>query len=152
MTWPFPRVQHFCNWHLCIFSECAKQNKTKNNWVTLGTAWLRTLCSLLKQGTQSCLTLGDPMDCSLPGSSVHGIFQTRILEWFAIFLLLEIFSTQGSNPCLLSWQVDSLSLSHPGSPCNTIPQFPEFILTLIPGHHLHCWPIYFPINKHNSVS
>ena len=33
---------------------------------------------------QSCLTLYDLMDCSLPGSSVHGIFQTRILEWVAI--------------------------------------------------------------------
>ena len=33
---------------------------------------------------QSCLTLCNPMDCSLPGSSVHGIFQTRILEWVAI--------------------------------------------------------------------
>ena len=33
---------------------------------------------------QSCPTLGDPMDCSLPGSSVHGIFQARVLEWGAI--------------------------------------------------------------------
>ena len=33
---------------------------------------------------QSCLTLSDPMDCSLPGSSVHGIFQARVLEWGAI--------------------------------------------------------------------
>ena len=33
---------------------------------------------------QSCLTLSDPMDCSSPGSSVHGIFQTRVLEWDAI--------------------------------------------------------------------
>ena len=32
---------------------------------------------------QSCPTLSDPMDCSLPGSSVHGIFQTRVLEWSA---------------------------------------------------------------------
>ena len=31
--------------------------------------------------TQSCLTLRDPMDCSPPGSSVHGIFQARVLEW-----------------------------------------------------------------------
>ena len=30
---------------------------------------------------QSCLTLSDPMDCSLPGSSIHGIFQARVLEW-----------------------------------------------------------------------
>ena len=33
---------------------------------------------------QSCLTLCDPMDCSPPGSSVHGIFQARVLEWGAI--------------------------------------------------------------------
>ena len=33
---------------------------------------------------QSCQTLCDPMDCSLPGSSVHGIFQARVLEWIAI--------------------------------------------------------------------
>ena len=33
---------------------------------------------------QSSLTLSDPMDCSLPGSSVHGIFQARVLEWGAI--------------------------------------------------------------------
>ena len=33
---------------------------------------------------QSCSTLCDPMDCSLPGSSIHGIFQARILEWVAI--------------------------------------------------------------------
>ena len=33
---------------------------------------------------QSCPTLGDPMDCSPPGSSVHGIFQARVLEWGAI--------------------------------------------------------------------
>ena len=32
---------------------------------------------------QSCMTLSDPMDCSLPGFSVHGIFQARVLEWGA---------------------------------------------------------------------
>ena len=34
--------------------------------------------------TQSCPTLSDHMDCSLPGSSIHGIFQARVLEWVAI--------------------------------------------------------------------
>ena len=33
---------------------------------------------------QSCSTLSDPMDCSLPGSSIHGIFQASVLEWGAI--------------------------------------------------------------------
>ena len=37
--------------------------------------------------TQSRSTLSDPMDCSLPGSSAHGIFQARVLEWSAILLL-----------------------------------------------------------------
>ena len=37
-----------------------------------------------REVTQSCLTPSDPMDCSLPGSSVHGIFQARVLEWGAI--------------------------------------------------------------------
>ena len=36
------------------------------------------------EDAKSCLTLSDPMDCSLPGSSVHGIFQARVLEWDAI--------------------------------------------------------------------
>ena len=36
---------------------------------------------------QSCLTLSDPLDCSLPGSSVHWIFQARGLEWGAIAFL-----------------------------------------------------------------
>ena len=42
---------------------------------------------------QSCLTLSDPMGCSLPGSSVHGIFQARVLEWGA-----TAFSSNGGDP------------------------------------------------------
>ena len=45
-----------------------------------------------REVAQSCPTLSDPMDCSLPGSSVHGIFQARVLEWGAIaFAVLKIF-------------------------------------------------------------
>ena len=40
---------------------------------------------------QSCLILCDPMDCSLPGSSVHGILQARILEW------IVMYSSRGSS-------------------------------------------------------
>ena len=42
---------------------------------------------------QSCPTLSDPMDCSPPSSSIHGIFQARVLEWGAI-----AFSKQGATP------------------------------------------------------
>ena len=64
---------------------------------------------------QSYLTLCDAMDCSLPGSSVHGILQARILEW----VLQGFFQTQGSNLNILSllhWQVVSLPLVPPGKP------------------------------------
>ena len=40
--------------------------------------------------TQSCPILRDPMDCGLPGSSAHGIFQARVLEWGAIAFLLAV--------------------------------------------------------------
>ena len=39
--------------------------------------------------SQSCLTLSDPMNCSLPGSSVHGIFQARVLQWVAIAFFIK---------------------------------------------------------------
>ena len=43
---------------------------------------------------QSCLTLSDPMDCSLPGYSIHGIFQARVLEWGAIVEQSQIIQRQ----------------------------------------------------------
>ena len=90
---------------------------------------------------QSCPTLSDPMDCRLPGSSVHGIFQARVLEWgaiafsrgssrprdrtrvscivgrrFTIWALLQgIFPTQGWNLGLLHCRQILYCLSHQGS-------------------------------------
>ena len=46
---------------------------------------------------QSCPTLCDPMDCSLPGSSLHGVLQARRLEWVAVPFLQGIFPPQGWN-------------------------------------------------------
>ena len=61
----------------------------------------------------SCPTLLQSLvDCSPPGFSVHGISQERILEWVAISFSRD--PTQGSNPCLLHWQADSLPLRHQG--------------------------------------
>ena len=45
---------------------------------------------------QSCPTLGDPMDCNLSGSSIHGIFQARELEWGAIAFSMQIDRTSHS--------------------------------------------------------
>ena len=57
----------------------------------------------------------DPTDCIPPGSSVHEIFQARILEWVAISSSRGVFLTQRSNPCLLHGQAGSLPLSCQGS-------------------------------------
>ena len=46
---------------------------------------------------QSCLTLSDPMDCSLPGPSIHGIFQARVIEWSAIILRHFMLQERGSG-------------------------------------------------------
>ena len=53
-------------------------------------------CAVLCLVAQSCLTLCDPMDCSPPGSSVHGILQTRVLEWVAM-PSTRIFPTRGTT-------------------------------------------------------
>ena len=58
---------------------------------------------------QSCLTLCDPMDYSLPGSSVHGILQVRILEWVVI-------PDPGIKPGSPTLQADSLLFEPPGKP------------------------------------
>ena len=90
--------------------------------------------------TQSCPTLCDPVDCSLPGSSVLGSLQARVLEWVAVFLLQGIFLTQGSNPHLLHWQEGSFPLSHQGSPRTSY--WGLFILLLISLH-----PPFFKLGK-----
>ena len=55
--------------------------------------YFKKVLRLLKKVAQSCPTPCDPIDCSLPGSSVHGIFQARVLEWVPIS-----FSRGSSNP------------------------------------------------------
>ena len=65
--------------------------------------------------TQSCLTLWDAMNCNPPGFSVHGIFQSWILEWITIPPLQRIFQTQVSNTGLLHCRQTLYHLSHKGS-------------------------------------
>ena len=65
---------------------------TKELFLTSNTGKLM-VCWKESEVAQSCLTLCNPMDCSLSGSSVHGIFQARVLEWIAIS-----FSRGSSQP------------------------------------------------------
>ena len=64
---------------------------------------------------QSCLTLGNPMDYGLPGSSAHGIPQTRILEWVAIPSSRGSFQPRDQTQ-VSALQADSLLSEPPGKP------------------------------------
>ena len=91
--------------------------------------WLTSLYSIGSacvhdKSLQSCLTLCDPMDCSPPGSSVHGIFPGKNTGEGCQTLIQGIFLTQGLNLCLLCllhWQAGSLPLEPLGTPnlCGT---------------------------------
>ena len=64
--------------------EVVKQEMARVNIDILGTEELEWTATAAAKSLQSCPTLSDPMDCSPSGSSVHGIFQARVLEWGAI--------------------------------------------------------------------
>ena len=65
--------------------------------------------------TQPCPTLCDPMNCSLPGSSVHGIFQATILEWVAVSFPGDLLDP-GIEPGFSTLQAVSLLPEPPGKP------------------------------------
>ena len=69
---------------------------------------------------QSCPTLSDPMDCSLPGSAIHGIFQARVLEWGGIAF---------SN----AWPLDTEKDKERNS------------FLRVSGGNPHCWPFGFAL-------
>ena len=88
---------------------------------------------------QSCLTCSDPMDCSLPGSSIYGIFQARVLEWVAIAFsdnapaaAAAAAKSLQSCPTLC----DPIDSSPPGSPIPGILQARtlEWVAILIASH------------------
>ena len=88
---------------------------------------------------QLCLTLCNPMNCSLPGSSVHGIFQARVLEWVAIafsgsratFWLFPGFPNMWVSPSHLI-----INSSEKGTSC---------LIAAFPGPHLSTW--YAGVNE-----
>ena len=79
------------DWKRSVFIPIPKKGNAKecSNYCTIS----RISHTSKSEVTQSCLTLCDPMDCSLPGSSLHRILQARVLEWVAIS-----FSRGSSQP------------------------------------------------------
>ena len=73
-----------------------------------------SVCESESEVAQSCPTLCDPMDCSIPDSSVHGIFQARVLEWIAISF------SRGSSRPRDQTHVSALPPKPPGKPMMSV--------------------------------
>ena len=112
----FPATQHLqiWDWNFCYYTynqwkrwpDPESNMITCLNYINSRTAWMFLLCSLLRLClvVQLCPTLCNPLDCSPPGSPVHGIFQTRILEWVAISLSrISFWSSDQINISCVSW-------------------------------------------------
>ena len=96
------------------FQTLSRTGKENYGQLTWGRSRIKKVCLRLCRYclvSKLCPIFATPWNCSPPSSSVHGISQAKILEWVAHCLLQGIFLTQGSNLCLLYWQVDSVPLS-----------------------------------------
>ena len=85
---------HYVSAHVCTGAQSLR------SWLFV-TPWTVADVCMGAQSLRSCLTLCDPMNCSPPGSSVHGILQARILEWVAMLSSRGSSWHQELNPYLL---------------------------------------------------
>ena len=117
-----------------------KYAKGQNLWFT--TTVLLCVCA---KSLQSCSTLCDPMNYSLPGSSVHGDSLGKNTDMGCHALLQKIFPTQGPNPhllCFLHWQASSLPLAPPVKPKTFLLK----TLNITTGNHMYKIQFFY-INK-----
>ena len=104
-------------------------NYTKFRW--------KVCCAVLCSVAQLCLTLCNPMDCSLPGSSVHGDSPGKNTGVGCHPSLQGTFPTQGSKPGLPALQVDSFLCEPPGKPKKTGVGSPSFLHRIFPTEELN---------------
>ena len=109
---------------LCGSGSSRPRNQSGVSCIAGGffTNWAMKEASEWSEVSQSCPTLCDPMDCRPPGSSIHGIFQARVVEWVAISF------SRGS-----SWPMDPWI--EPGSPAmqaDALPSEPYLLLSYLP--------------------
>ena len=90
---PMLLLSHFSHFRLCATPQTAAHQTSpslgfsrQEHWSGLPFSSPMHESENESEAAQSCPTLSDPMDCSLPGFSIHGIFQARELEWGAIVL------------------------------------------------------------------
>ena len=123
----FDMLSHFSRVRLCVTPETAA-HQAPHPWDSpgkntgMGCHFLLQCTKVENESevTQSCPTLSDPMDCSLPGSSVHGIFQARVLEWVAIAFSKACMHAKLLQSC--PTLCDPIDGSPPGSPVSGILQ------------------------------
>ena len=100
-------------------------------------------CCCSSSATKPCPTPCNPMDYSPLGSSVHRDFSSKYSRLGCHFPSPVIFPTQGSNPCLLHWQADSLPWPHQGSWLKGIETLKCYIMaTLVPV--VECSQLFSP--------
>ena len=99
----------------CSPWDCEESDTTEQLHVHFSLSYTGACCHFLlqcmkvkseNQVAQSCPTLHDLMDCGLPGSSTHGIFQARVLEWGAIaFSVFHVRETKEKKNCICNNQI-----------------------------------------------
>ena len=101
----------------------------------------RCMCVHAKS-LQLCLTFCNPLDCSPPGSSAHGILQARILEWVAMPSSKGSFWPKDRTrvSCLLHWQAGSLPLA-PSGKASTMTKRHFQMWPNLPGGQNSCWEV-----------
>ena len=108
-----PLLSHFSHVRLCATPETAAHQappslgfSRQQHWRGLPFPSPMHESEKWSEVAQSCLTLSDPMDCSPPGSSIHGIFQARVLEWGAIAFSLQVKGVLKFNLVDFAWFTD----------------------------------------------
>ena len=109
-------------------------------------SWSKLLCLV----AQSCLTLWDPMECSPPGSSIHGNSPGKNIGMGCHALLQGIFPTQGLNPGLLHCRWILYCLSHQGSP-RILKWVPLLQRNFLTQGLLHCRWILYQLSYQGSL-
>ena len=128
VTFPFPALWAGLWSCSCSVMRTAASEERRSTMDT-SVPWL-PVCVHTRSVTKSCPTLCLPADCSLPGTSVHGIFQARIPERAATSFSRG--SSRHGDPESPAWQADSLPLSPLGSPhhCLSLFKCPLWLLLL----------------------
>ena len=113
-----------------------------------------SLCAVLCLVAQSCPTLCNAMDCSPPGSSIHGIFQARISEWVTISFSRDL-PNPGIEPRSPAWPTNSLLTEPPGKPKNTGVSSLSLLQEIFPTQeinpdHPHCRGILYHLSHQGS--